>query len=154
MYHEPKIHPFHLNDSPNSWWDEFSNAVKIAEQKNNEAYLTARKAYSEILRLAEIVWGANSTEYKYLKQHSPKSTPNFTNLKKKMLRKFDEFLEANRNREYQANYRLRQMEAVERLEKAGYVLGGDFHRGNAISFEKRVGNKPDERLQDYRQYEG
>lgn len=154
-YHEPKIKPFHLCDSPNSWWDEFSRDIAKAEQANREIYQTAKTHYNEMLRLAKLVYGDTSKEYKYLASHTPATVPSFSRLKKNMQRKWDSFLEEVESRQYAREYRQRHKEALERLEKAGYVAGEDFPRGKAISFEKRLGDDVDNNtLQEYRKYEG
>lgn len=154
-YHEPKIKPFHLSDSPNSWWDEFARDIAKAEQNNREIYQTTKTHYDGMLKLAKLVYGDNSKEYKYLQSHTPAIVPNFSRLKKNMQRKWEKFLEEVESRQYSREYRQRHKEALGRLEKAGYVAGEDFPKSRAISFEKRLGNEADSKqLREYREYEG
>lgn len=150
----PKPKPFHLKDSPHDWWNEFLAELRHAEQQNHDMRTRMMNDYKELLRYAAIVYGLNSTEYKYLQKHPPEYEPNFKRLKTKMRMQWEAFLEKEQAKRYYKSYRERQKEATMRLEDRGYIAGEDFVVSQAISFEKRLNGEEIMRIEQYRQYEG
>lgn len=110
--------------------------VRAAEEHNARVLREKRDAYNKLMVLTIDVFGHNSRQVRYLRAADIPKPPSY----KKVLRDLDNEIaardRADRERERRADYRLRQEEAIERLESAGFVRGEHFSRSNAITFAK------------------
>lgn len=116
--------------------DALRQRVKEADAHNDEVYRQKRAAYNQLMSLADIVFGGSSSEMKYLRRARIPAPPSHQSVLKKIEKEIRERDRLVRQREKAADYRLRQEEAIARLEDAGFVRGTDFARSNAITFAK------------------
>lgn len=116
--------------------DTLRQRVKEADTHNDQVYRQKREAYNQLMSLADVVFGGGSSEMKYLRRANIPSPPSHQSLLKKIEKEIRERDRLARQRAKAADYRLRQEEAIERLEAVGFVRGKDFARSNAITFAR------------------
>jgi len=116
---------------------ELRRRIAEADAHNANVLRQKREAYNRMLSIALDVFGSGSAEVKYLRRAGIPTPPSHKSVLHKLDKELRERDRWHRQRAKAADYRLRQNEAVERLESAGFERGTDFTRSNAITFAKR-----------------
>ena len=117
---------------------QVESAFKRVERDNLEIYHKAVAQHTQLIALALEIYGDKSSVIKYLRSkpvERPKSAVKEFN---KLMRQFDIWLAAERQRQQRREYEQRRKETVKTLESLGYVAGKHFSRSRAITFAKQV----------------
>lgn len=116
----------------------FNDAIRV----NREAHAAAFAKWKQIRIAVTDLYGAGSTQEKYILKQPVPEPPDLQKIFKKLLKQAADWkLEQVRKSKARASYRShkeRREQAVIQLESMGYQSGYDFGPGRAITFLKKV----------------
>jgi hypothetical protein len=117
----------------------FAKQVNEAKRQNQTAYEAAISLHNNILTLARNLYGDKSKQVKYLEREKPESPPNVERKSwQSVMRKYEIWLEKERQREKNRDYRRRRAETNEVLQEHGYIPNEHYRETSAITFAKEV----------------
>ncbi len=139
IYHEVKPPQDYEEFNP----DDFLYQLTKTDRENYVLYKTALTNHALLVEMAAQVYGARSTEVKYLSDHKPVAPRNYEKaLYSKCLRAFHEYVERrDRNARARQLRQQKQEAAVATLIERGYILGVDFRPNNAVNLIRDLEKK-------------
>jgi len=126
---------------------ELKEMMNQVDLHNQALYNSALVDWREMIEKAASIYGIGSPVHKYLKKAEPDARPNQFKEWRKLMKRFDEFVTHEHQRQQRRNYTQRKHSAIDELETLGYVEGEDYPFGHAVSFMKKAFyRQPDGRL--------
>ncbi len=112
-------------------------AFKEADRLNIEILNTALEKQHALIALAIEIYGSKHNVVKYLRSKPVERPKSMIKAFQKLMREFDVWRAAERQREQNRAYQRRRKETVKTLVSLGYVAGEHFSPSRAITFAKQ-----------------
>lgn len=121
-----------------TYYNSILDKLSGIKQRNAELYKMAFANFSEICKLAALVWGQSRKEYKYIRHSKIEVPPTFKADLQRLERQRNEAIRLLHGREYAREYRLRSATAKGDLLAAGFEEWTDFNPFRAITDRKHL----------------
>lgn len=136
-YQEIKWKPSHYSYVSQAEADRVRSMCANADAHNLEEHKRMALLHSQLIAAAVELYGPNAKAVRYLSSNPPPNPPSHKAVLKAIEYDLLDGKAADDRRAARAKRKEKQDYALLALEEAGFVLGKDFTRSNAISFAAR-----------------